>query len=124
MLKCAVSEPLVQFLAIGAGLFAGYALIHGPQQRATDPTITISEGRVNQLIESYLLLAGRVPSKAELDNLVDDYVTEEIDYREAVAMGLDADDTIVRRPCARSWNSWWRMRIRARSRARRSSKSG
>jgi hypothetical protein len=97
MLKRAVSEPLMQFLAIGVALFAGSALIHGPQQRATGPAITISEGRVNQLIESYLLLAGHVPSKAELENLVDDYVTEEIDYREAVAMGLDADDTIVRR---------------------------
>jgi hypothetical protein len=97
LLQHAAGEPLVQFLAIGAALFGGYALIHGPQPRASGSDITISEGRVNQLIESYLLLAGRVPSKAELENLVDDYITEEIDYREAVAMGLDADDTIVRR---------------------------
>jgi hypothetical protein len=97
VLKRAVREPLMQFLAIGAALFAASALIRGPQRGTTGATITISEGRVNQLIESYLLLAGRVPSKAELESLVDDYVTEEIDYREAVAMGLDADDTIVRR---------------------------
>jgi len=97
VLKRAVREPLVQFLAIGAVLFAASALIRGPQRGTTGATLTISEGRVNQLIESYLLLAGRVPSKAELESLVDDYVTEEIDYREAVAMGLDADDTIVRR---------------------------
>jgi parvulin-like peptidyl-prolyl isomerase len=38
-----------------------------------------------------------MPSRAELQALVDDFVNEEVDYREAVAMGLDADDTIVRR---------------------------
>jgi hypothetical protein len=97
VLKRAVREPLVQFLAIGSVLFAASALLRGPQRGSTGDRITISEGRVNQLIESYLLLAGRVPSKAELESLVDDYVTEEIDYREAVAVGLDADDTIVRR---------------------------
>jgi hypothetical protein len=32
-----------------------------------------------------------------LQALVNDFVDEEVSYREAVAMGLDADDTIVRR---------------------------
>jgi parvulin-like peptidyl-prolyl isomerase len=38
-----------------------------------------------------------MPTREELATLVDDYVSEEVGYREAVAMGLDADDTIVRR---------------------------
>ncbi len=37
------------------------------------------------------------PVVAELQALVEDFIDEEIDYREAIAMGLDADDTIVRR---------------------------
>jgi parvulin-like peptidyl-prolyl isomerase len=52
---------------------------------------------VNQIAESFLLLSGRLPTREELASLVDDFVSEEVGYREAVAMGLDADDTIVRR---------------------------
>lgn len=96
-LKRVVREPLVHFLAIGAALFVANGLIHGPDQGPASDTIVISSGRVNQIAESFVLLAGRVPTKEELQSLVDDFVSEEVGYREAVAMGLDADDTIVRR---------------------------
>ncbi len=96
-LKRAVREPLVHFLVIGAALFVANSLIHGPDQGPENGVIVVSEGRVNQIAESYLLLSGRLPSRVELESLVDDFVSEEVDYREAVAMGLDADDTIVRR---------------------------
>lgn len=92
-----IREPLVQFLAIGAALFAANAMIHGPGLGQPNGRIVIPEGRVKQIAESFLLLSGRLPSKPELEALVDDYVSEEVGYREAVAMGLDADDTIVRR---------------------------
>ncbi len=52
---------------------------------------------MQQIADSYRLLSGRMPSRAELHALVNDFIDEEIGYREAVAMGLDADDTIVRR---------------------------
>lgn len=97
ILKRVVREPLVHFLAIGGALFVINGLVHGPDQGPASDTIVISEGRVNQIAESFVLLAGRVPTKEELASLVDDFVSEEVGYREAVAMGLDADDTIVRR---------------------------
>jgi hypothetical protein len=93
----ALREPLVHFLGIGAVLFAASSLISGPERNAAGDAITVSEGQVAQLAESYRLLSGRLPSGPELQSLVDDFITEEISYREAVAMGLDADDTIVRR---------------------------
>lgn len=62
-----------------------------------DDQVSVSQGRVLQIADSYRLLAGRMPSRAELHALVNDFIDEEIGYREAVAMGLDADDTIVRR---------------------------
>lgn len=96
-LKRAVREPLVHFLAIGLALFVVNGLIHGPDKGDTGETIVIPQGRVNQLAESFLLLSGRAPTREELVSLVDDFVSEEVGYREAVAMGLDADDTIVRR---------------------------
>jgi hypothetical protein len=93
----ALREPMVHFLAIGIALFAANSLIHGPERDASGEAIAISQGQVNQIAESYRLLSGRLPSRVELEALVDDFITEEISYREAVAMGLDADDTIVRR---------------------------
>jgi len=96
-LKRAAREPLVHFLAIGAALFVLNGLINGPDEGPTGETVTISEGRVNQIAESFVLLAGRVPTREEIESLVDDFVSEEVGYREAVAMGIDADDTIVRR---------------------------
>ena len=96
-LKRAVREPLVHFLAIGAALFVINGLIHGPDQGPESTAIIIPEGRVNQIAESFVLISGRVPTKEELQVLVDDFVSEEVGYREAVAQGLDADDTIVRR---------------------------
>lgn len=96
-LKRAVREPLVHFLAIGLALFVANTVINGRDEGPVGETIVISEGRVNQLAESFLLLSGRPPTREELASLVDDFVSEEVGYREAVAMGLDADDTIVRR---------------------------
>ena len=96
-LKRAVREPLVHFLAIGAALFVVNGIINGPDEGPTAEVVTISEGRVNQIAESFILLSGRLPTREEVESLVDDFVSEEVGYREAVAMGLDADDTIVRR---------------------------
>ena len=94
--RCA-REPLVQFLAIGLVLFTANQLIHGNAVRSSGELITISQGRVQQIADSYRLLAGRLPSRAELQALVNDFADEEVAYREAIAIGLDADDTIVRR---------------------------
>lgn len=94
---CAMREPLLQFLGIALVLFAANQLIHGSSVQISNELITISQGRVNQIAESYRLLAGRLPSRAELQALVNDFADEEIAYREAIAVGLDADDTIVRR---------------------------
>jgi parvulin-like peptidyl-prolyl isomerase len=92
-----VREPLFQFIVIAAVLFALNGLLNPPDRRPPGDSVIISAGRVEQIAEGYRLLGGRAPSRAELDALVQDYVDEEIDYREAVAMGLDADDTVVRR---------------------------
>lgn len=96
-LKRAAREPLVHFLAIGAALFVLNGLINGPDEGPESDTIVITEGRVSQIAESFVLLSGRLPTREELQSLVDDFVSEEVGYREAIAIGLDADDTIVRR---------------------------
>ena len=89
-------EPLLHFLLLGVLLFALFQWLggdSGPQSSR----ITVSQARVQQLATAFTKVWQRPPTEAELKGLVDDYVREEIAYREAVAMGLDRDDTIIRR---------------------------
>lgn len=92
-----VREPLVHFVLIGAGVFALYALAAGDDQDATRDTIVITEGRVQQLAQVFAKTWQRPPSPEELRGLVDAYIKEEVYYREALKLGLERDDTLIRR---------------------------
>jgi hypothetical protein len=59
--------------------------------------IVVSTGRVEHLAATYARTWQRQPTEAELKGLIDDWVREEIAYREAMALGLDKDDTVIRR---------------------------
>jgi len=91
-------EPLFHFLAIGALIFAAYGFFganEGDMRR-----IEIGPGQIDRLSEVFEAQWRRPPTTAELEGLIDQQVEEEILYREAVALGLDRDDTIVRRRLA------------------------
>ena len=89
-------EPLLHFLLLGFGLFLVYGWVAGPSS-GEGGRIVITQGRIEQLTVGFLRTNQRLPDKVELGNLVDDAIREEIYYREAMALGLDRDDTIVRR---------------------------
>jgi len=89
-------EPLLHFLLIGIGLFALYDVLRGGDTGAPRD-IVVTEARVEALAESFATVWMRPPTPEEIKGLVDDYVAEEIYYREAIAMGLDQDDTVIRR---------------------------
>jgi hypothetical protein len=91
-----LSEPLLHFLLIGALLFLLYGVLNRGESEAPRD-IVISEARVEALAGNFAAVWMRPPTAQELKGLVDDYIAEEIYYREAVAMGLDRDDTIIRR---------------------------
>ena len=89
-------EPLVHFLAIGALLFLWYQWSGGGSGPGSS-RIVLTGGRVASLAAGFQKTWQRPPTDAELKGLIDDYVREEIATREAVAAGLDRDDTIIRR---------------------------
>jgi hypothetical protein len=89
-------EPLVHFLALGTLLFLFFQWKGGGSGPAST-RITITPGLVEHLASGFARAWQRPPRGPELKGLIDDYVKEEIATREAVAMGLDRDDTIVRR---------------------------
>jgi PPIC-type PPIASE domain len=87
-------EPIVHFLALGSLLFACFEWQGGG---IAGSRIVLSRGMIQHLSAGFASTWQRPPNEAELKGLVDDYVREEIATREAIAMGLDKDDTILRR---------------------------
>lgn len=94
-------EPLLHFAVGGAILFAGYAWLDREQADTSrlEP-VRIGEGEIRWLKETWANQWLRAPSTQELHGLVADLVSEELLAREAREMGLDENDTIVRRRLA------------------------
>jgi hypothetical protein len=95
-MKRLMREPLVHFFLLAAIIFAAYGLFAGSGQ-PTDDRIEVTQAKVEQLAGLFQKVWQRPPTQEELKGLVDDHVKEEILVREAVRLGLDEDDTIIRR---------------------------
>jgi hypothetical protein len=89
-------EPLVHFLLLGAVIFAVSSWFSKSAGSAPD-SIIVTQGQVEVLAVGFTRTWQRPPTRQELEGLIAEYVREEVLYREAMAMGLDRDDTIVRR---------------------------
>jgi len=89
-------EPLLHFLLLGVAIFVAYGLV-SPRGSDEPDTIVVTSGRVDNLAAGFAALWGRRPTDAELDGLIEDWVREEIATREALALGLDKDDPVIRR---------------------------
>jgi peptidyl-prolyl cis-trans isomerase C len=94
-------EPLLHFLLLGLVLFAAYAYIQrgrGGVESSKQIALSLDDLRtMDMYFESQW---HRQPTPAEFQAMVEDKVREEVLYREALAMGLDKDDTIVKRRMA------------------------
>jgi len=91
-------EPLTHFLLAGSVLFGLSAFFGEPfGVNGNDTRIYVSADKIQQLHETWSRQRGTPPTDAQLRNLVEDFIREEVLYREAIASGLDQDDTIVRR---------------------------
>ena len=89
-------EPLLHFLLIGAILFVLYDYRRGGEETAPNQ-IVVSAGQIEQLIGNFERTWSRKPTAEERDQLIEGFVRDEVFYREALAMGLDQDDPLVRR---------------------------
>lgn len=94
-------EPLVQFVALGALLFVLYAALRGDEAGAPEPKrIELTLDDLLQLEAAFTAQWHRRPTPQEMVGLVESRVREEVLYREALALGLDRNDTIVKRRMA------------------------
>lgn len=95
-MKRVLKEPLLHFLLLGAAIFATYGLV---SKRSSDEPgkIVITQGQIENLTHGFAKAWQRPPTPEELAGLIKDRVREEVYSREAVALGLDKDDTVIRR---------------------------
>lgn len=92
-------EPLLHFLLLGSVMFGAYYFVAGQTSNNNEPReeIVVSEGQIDVLILGFEKVWQRLPTPRELEGLVQAHIREEVMYREALAMGLDRNDTIIRR---------------------------
>jgi len=94
-MKKILREPLLHFLIIGLALFALYAAV---KDRSREPaTIVVGQGQTEALRTAFERTWQRAPTSEELKGLIEGYVRDEVLYREGVALGLDRDDSLIRR---------------------------
>jgi peptidyl-prolyl cis-trans isomerase C len=92
-----LKEPLVHFLVIGALIFVVFSVVNNEESTMDGNRIVVSAGDVERLSVNWSKKWNRPPTETELKGLVDSYIKEEVYYREALALGLDQNDTILRR---------------------------
>ena len=89
-----IRDPLFAFLAVGLVLFV---VTDWLSEEDIPYTIDVSEQELKRLNDQWSMQMRRPPTQEELSGLVEQYVKEEIYYREARRLGLDQNDTIIRR---------------------------
>nr|WP_254305801.1 SurA N-terminal domain-containing protein [Sphingopyxis sp. BSNA05] len=92
-------DPITHFVLIGLALVAinhFWTVWQGEQGR----TIVVSAAEIDRLEKIWAGTAGRLPTGEDRQQIIDQYVQEEVLVREAGRLGLGEGDTIIRRRLA------------------------
>jgi hypothetical protein len=89
-------EPLLHFFVIGGIFFVAFGAL---SDRGPPPNhvITITPARIEQLAVGFTAVWRRQPTAEEVSGLIEGDIREEVYYREALALGMDRGDTVIRR---------------------------
>ena len=93
-------EPLVHFMSIGAVIYLLYGVFAEPVLEDDDKTIVVSAGEIEWMQTAWQKRWNRPPTAAEFDGLIQQYIKETVLYREALTMGLNKHDMVIRRRLA------------------------
>jgi hypothetical protein len=93
-------EPLLHFVLIGAVVYLLYGAFAEPVPEADDKTIVVTAGEIEWMRTSWQKRWNRPPTPEEFDGLIQQYIRETVLYREALSMGLNQHDQIIRRRLA------------------------
>jgi hypothetical protein len=93
-------EPLLHFMFIGAAIYLLYGVFAEPVPEGDDKTIVVSAGELEWMRTNWQKRWNRLPTQAEFDGLIQQYIKETVLYREALTMGLNQHDQVIRRRLA------------------------
>ena len=96
MLARLIREPLVHFLVLGALLFVLFGR-GGGEPSGGNTEIVVTAADIDRIAAEFATTWQRPASDQELRGAINDYIREEVLYRTGLSLGLDKDDTIVRR---------------------------
>jgi hypothetical protein len=90
-------EPLLHFLVIGVVIFVVFSIANKEEAAVSGNKIVVSSAEIERLGYNWSKRWNRPPTETELQGLIESYIKEEVYYREALTLGLDQNDTILRR---------------------------
>jgi hypothetical protein len=97
MLGRLLREPLIHFLAFALIVFGVYRVLAPSGEGSRTGHIVVTSGKIEQMAARFAQVWQRPPTTQELKGLINEQVKEEIYVREALALGLDKDDIVIRR---------------------------
>ena len=93
-------EPLLHFMFIGAAIYLLYGVFAESLPEADDKTIVVTAGEIEWMQTAWQKRWNRPPTAEEFDGLIQQYIRETVLYREALTMGLNQHDQVIRRRLA------------------------
>ena len=91
-----MKQRLFIFIILGTLIFVADLIFNDKNENK----ITIFESEINSLIGTWVNQVGREPTIEEVDGIIKQLLDEEILYREAIKLGLDKNDIIIKRRLA------------------------
>ena len=91
-----LKEPLFHFLLIGTGLFFLFSQLNSDEEASNTQQIIMDKSKIEVLTNNFMEENGRIVTQKEMQELLENDIREEVLYREAIAVGLDKDDLIIR----------------------------
>ena len=95
-MKKLIREPFIHFLLLGAAIFIANRLVSARVENQPSK-IVITQGQITSMLIGFSRTWRRFPTREELESLIREELREQVYYHEAVAMGLDQDDPVIRR---------------------------
>ena len=91
-----LKEPLFHFLLIGVGLFFLFAQLNNEEEASNRQQILIKKSKIEILSGIFMEENSVPPTDKEIQEFLKNYIREEVLSREAIAIGLDQDDRVIR----------------------------
>jgi len=97
MIRQIIREPLAHFLIMGGLLFFAWNWLAPPEANdGTDNAIVLDQRQLDHLETLWRAQWKRDPAPSDVAAIIDRHLRQEVFYREALKMGLDRDDDIIR----------------------------